>query len=130
MAGKYRLGDFLKDINYEKNNILRNDPEAHKDYDPFIINMMLSYHPDCIAIVNELNRRPDMPKQMQYDFLIKLIRPRKRFARMDKAIKSEHIEMLMEYYNYSEKRAHESLYYLTDEFMEGIKQKLDKGGFS
>lgn len=128
MAAKYTLGDFLKDINWEKKNILRHDIDAEKDYNPYITNMVLSYHPDCVAIVNELNCRPNMSKKMQYDFLIQLVRRKKRFAKRAPIPKSDNVKLLMDYYDYSETRAHDALYYMSDKLINEIKLKSNKGG--
>ena len=56
------------------------------------------------------------------------IRKNKRFSKWHKAEKSELLEIVMEFYGYSIKRAKEVLPLLTTEDIEQMKIVLDKGG--
>ena len=42
------LFDFLNDISHKKKGVIRDDPLAEKDYNPYVINKFLSQHIDCI----------------------------------------------------------------------------------
>ena len=49
------LKDWLNSINFNKENLME-DPDAKKDYSPYIINRCLSGNLDCIMFVNEMNK--------------------------------------------------------------------------
>lgn len=124
----YKLGDFLNDINQNKENILKGDEQAEKDFSPFIVLLMLSYHPDTVGIANELNCRHGMNKRMQYDFLIRTVRKGKRWSRIGRPPKNDDVQMLMEYYCYSEARAVDTLRVISEETLEDLRKRTAKGG--
>ena len=43
---KVELKDWLNSINFSKTNFIDEDPDANKDYAPFVINRCLSGHLD------------------------------------------------------------------------------------
>ena len=88
--------DFVKDIEYPKNNLMKDDPLAEQDYVPFVINRALSYHFDCVMFANEMNQRPLTDKRMQYDYLMSTIRSRRRgYNKWVKPVTSEDLEALL-----------------------------------
>ena len=74
------LKDWLNSINFNKNNLIEEDPDVIKNYPPYIINRCLSGNLDCIMFVNEMNKYHFLPKKIQYDFLLNSLRTKKRFA--------------------------------------------------
>ena len=68
---------WLNSINLTKENILDEDPS--EKYPAFVVNRCLSYFVDTIAIVNEMNKRPLLQNKLQFDFLLNIVRSRKRF---------------------------------------------------
>jgi len=123
-----KLGEYLTDINLKKDHILRADESEIKPYTPFIINRSLSYFQENIYLVNEMNIRSNLDKIMQYDFYIHSIRPKKRFARWAKPEKNDTINIIKEYYQYSNEKAQQVLELLTDDQIEYMKYRLRKGG--
>ena len=120
--------EIVPSILQSKKNVFENDPDL-KDYNPFIINRALSFHPDCIPYVEEMNRLHFLDKDMQYQYLINTIRPMKRkFAPWQKAQVEKDIECVKEYFGYSNKKAREAMRILTNEQIDEIKRKTDKGG--
>ncbi len=122
--------DFLNAINYKKNNIIRDDPQSVKEYEPYRINKFLSQNVDSILYVNEMNSRPHCDVELQFDYFINSLRERKR--RAHKWLVSESfndIEVVKEYYGYSDAKAKIALSLLNDDELVYIKQRLDKGGF-
>ena len=122
--------DFLNAINYKKNDIIRDDPQAVKEYEPYRINKFLSQNVDSILYVNEMNSRPHCDVELQFDYFINSLRERKRKAH--KWLVSESfndIEVVKEYYGYSNAKAKIALSLLNDDELVYIKQRLDKGGF-
>ena len=126
---KIALFDFLGDINQFKKNILRNDPNAHVDYAPYIINVGMSLQADTVFYANEMNKFHFLPKQMQYDFLIKAVHKRKRFSKWPKKFKgSTEIDLVKSYYGINSSRAMEYLEFMTSDDLDLIKRKSYTGG--
>jgi len=122
------LGDFLKAINYTKENLMVKEDNIEKDYLPFIINRTLSYQPDCLIWAQEMNMRPFTDSKMQFDFLLNSIRKKKRFARWIKPDKNADIIAIKEYYGYSNKKAMEVLDIISSDYLSHIHNSLVKGG--
>ena len=57
--------DFVNSINYDKRDLFE-DPQAEKDYVPFLVNRSLSYFPDTALYANEMNQQAGIPKRWQY----------------------------------------------------------------
>lgn len=123
--------EYLNSINTTKQNLMRgsnDDAVAEKDYLPFMVNRGLSYFQDTIALANEMNRYHDIDKKMQYEFFINIVRPRKRFSKWFKKEEDSDIEAVKEYYGYNNQRASQALSILSQEQLQIIKSRLDKGG--
>ena len=73
--------DFLNAINTSKENLFESDPQAGKDYKPFLINRGLSYFPDTIFYANQMNQHPSLDKDMQFFFFLNIISRKKRFSK-------------------------------------------------
>lgn len=120
--------DFINAINQSKENLFE-DPQAHKDYKPFIVNRGLSYFTDTIEFANSMNMYPDIPKDWQFFFLLNSISKKKRYSPWSKKDKdSKAILLVKEYYGYSSEKAREAVRILSDENIKTIEQKLEKGG--
>lgn len=123
--------DYLNTINVTKENMMRgsnDDAMAEKDYVPFMINRGLSYFQDTIALANEMNIHHELDKKLQYEFLINIVRKRKRFSKWYKKEDDSDIEVVMEYYGYSHERASQALAILSQDQLKIIKSRLEKGG--
>ena len=126
---RYPLKDYLNTINLSKKNLMEDDdPAWEKNYPPFVINKCMSQHMDTILMANEMNQYPGLDKKMQYDFFINIVRPRKRFSPWGKKEKVKDIELVKEFYGYSTEKAMQARRILTDDQLEIIKDKLNKGG--
>lgn len=123
--------DYINDINTGKKNLMRgtdNDELAEKGYSPFLTNRALSYHHDTVAIANEMNMRHDVDKKLQYEFLLNIVRSKKRYAKWDKKKHHGDLAVVKEYYGYNDNKALQALTVLTDDQIKTIKTKLEKGG--
>ena len=121
------LKDYLNSINYTKKNVML-DHIDEKKYPAFIVNKCIAPFPDTILYVNELNRMHWLDNRLQYDFLLNSLRKRKRFAKWMKASKLKNLDVVKEYYGYSNEKAKQALDVLTEEQIKIIKTKLTKGG--
>ena len=118
--------DFINSITYKKNIVMDSNNES--SYIPFITNRALSQFVDCILLSNEMNMRHHIDNKLQYDYFINRIRPRKRFKKWDKKLDNENIELIKEYYGYSNDKAIAALSILSLQQLDIIKKKLNKGG--
>ena len=123
--------DFTNSINTSKKNLMRgtdNDVLAEKSYSPFLTNRALSYHNDTVAIANEMNTNHFLDKRLQYEFLLNIVRPKKRYAKWSKKEKGGEVDLIKEYYKYNDIKARQALTILTKEQISAIRNKLEKGG--
>ena len=126
---RYPLKDYLNSINYTKENRMdSDDPLWEKNYPPYIVNKCMSHHLDTVMYANEMNMYPALDKKLQYDFFINTVRSRKRFSPWDKKQKMNDLEVVKQYYGYSNEKARQALSILTPDQLNVIKNKLNKGG--
>ena len=118
--------DLINSITYKKDIVMNNSNEG--SYNPFITNRSLSQFIDCILLANEMNQRHHIDNKLQYDYLINRIRPRKRFKKWDKKQDNENIEIIKEYYSCNNDKARVTLSLLSEQQLDIIKKKLNKGG--
>ena len=122
------LKDWLNSINFNKDNLIEEDPSEIKNYPPYIINRCLSGHLDCIMYANEMNKYSFLDKDMQYSFYLNTLRKKKRFSPWLRKDKVTDLEIIKQYYGYSNEKASNALKILTPEQIKFIKQRLDTGG--
>lgn len=112
------LKHYMKSINNTKSNII-NEYGAEKDYPPYIVSRMLSYHLDCIMTVNELNIRGlsefGISNKMHYQFFLYELPKANRFSNWKKPLKDELIEMIIEHEKISYNKAKDIANILSDE---------------
>jgi|TARA_R110001583_G_scaffold59311_2_gene176500 hypothetical protein len=124
-----KLSEYLKAINHSKETLLDTDDEfVEKKYMPFIINRCLSYFPDTIFYVNEMNACPSVDKKMHFDYLLNIIRKRKRYSKWLKTEESQRVNVIKEYYGYSDRKAREVVNIFTDSDIEEMAKYLYTGG--
>ena len=121
------LKDWLNSINFTKENLME-DSDNKRDYPPYIINRCLSGNLDCIMFVNEMNINHHLDKDLQYSFYLNTLRKKKRFSPWLRKDKVTDLEIIKQYYGYSNEKALQALKILTPEQIKFIKQRLDTGG--
>ena len=122
------LKDWLNSINHTKENLLEQDPDSIKKYPAFIINKCLSSHLDAVLFANEMNMNSHIGNDMQYSFYINTLRKRKRFSPWLRKDKIKDLDIVKQYYGYSNEKAMQALNILSKEQIDFIKQRLDIGG--
>ena len=127
MTKKLGPFDFLTDLNYNKTNLIT-DEASEKAYLPFMINRGLSYFQDTVSAANMMNQHHHLDNKLQNDFLINILRKRKRFSKWEKQKLDDDIEVVKEYYGYSNDKAKQILDLLSNEQINIIKKKVYKGG--
>ena len=118
---------YLNSINFSKEDVMVDDV-AEKGYNSFLINRSMLYFYDTVGIANVMNRYHHLDNKLQYHFLINIIRKRKRFSKWMKPETESDIEVIKEYYGYSNDKAKQVLSLLSPENIKIIKQKVSKGG--
>ena len=119
--------DYLKAINETKKDIMVDDI-AEKEYNPFIINRGLSFFRDTILYANEMNRFHHLDHRLQFDFFINIIKKKKRWSKWVKPQEVANLELIKEYYGYSNEKAKSALSLMSNEQIEELKQRIYKGG--
>jgi hypothetical protein len=120
--------DVIKSI-LETNKDISSDPDFEKTYVSFIVNKALSQHYDCIFYANQMNILCQTDKKMQNDYLLNTIRSYKRpFQKWQKREEIENLEIIKEFFKFSNDKAREALTILTDEQISEIENLLNRGG--
>mgnify|MGYP003304580163 FL=1 len=122
------LKDWLNSINHTKKNLIDEDPSIEKEYSPYIVNRCFSGHLDAILFANEMNKYNLLPKKMQYDFFINILRTKKRFSPWIRKDKIKDLDYVKRYYGYSNEKALQVLKILTKQQLNFIKSKFEIGG--
>ena len=118
------LKDWLNSINFTKEDLSYDI----KTYPPYVINRCLSGFIDTIMYSNEMNRYPNLDKDMQYSFYLNSVRKRKRFSPWLRKDKVTDLECVKQYYGYSNEKASQALKILDKKQLNFIKQRLETGG--
>ena len=105
-----------------------NDTIAEKEYSPFLTNRALSYFNDTIGYANEMNLRHHLDNLPQFEYLLNIVRPKKRFSKWVKKDNDRDISLVKEYYGYNNSKAIQALSILSPKQLNIIREKLEKGG--
>ena len=119
--------EYLNAINDTKKDIMIDDI-AEQGYNAFMINRGLSYFHDTILMANEMNQKAHIDNRLQFDFLINIVRKKKRFSKWMKQSSASDVEVVKEYYGYSNEKARQALSLLTPEQLKALEKKVTKGG--
>ena len=119
--------EFLNSINTTKKDVITDDI-TEKAYNSFMVNRSLSYFNDTVIFANEMNRYHHLDNKLQFDFLINMVRKRKRFSKWIKPQIESDVEVVKQYYGYSNEKARQVLSLLSPEQINGLKKKVNKGG--
>ena len=93
-----------------------------------MVNRGLSYFPDTVIYANEMNKYHHLDGDLQYQFLINIVRKRNRFSKWNKSGESEDINAIKIYYGYSNEKARDVLPLLSNANLNTIKGRINHGG--
>lgn len=123
------MADLFKDIVPSILQTKKDVLDTEDDYVPYVVNRSLSYHMDCILYANQMNMHSGLSKKLQYHYLLHTVRPMKRkFEKWQKATTIQDITYVKEYFGYSNEKAKDAMRILSNEDLQLIKNKLDRGG--
>lgn len=121
--------DIIPSIQQTKKEVVTSDNE--KEYNPYIVNRAISFHLDMIMQANQMNMLPNTDKLLQYHYLLNSVRSYKRpFQKWQKREDIDGLELVKEYYNYSNDKAKEALSLLSKDQLDEIRRLLNKGGLN
>jgi hypothetical protein len=118
---------FVNEITYGKKDVMA-DPDVEKKYAPFMVNRSLSYFSDTVYFANEMNRYHHLDSKLQFQFLLNIVRKKKRFSKWVKPTTDSNVDVIKEYYGYSNEKAIQILPLLSTDQLNIIKNKVNKGG--
>lgn len=104
--------------------------ETEKAYVTFMVNRGLGQFADCVLLANEMNIAPHLDKKLQFDFLYHTVKKGKRFSKWEKASEDATVELLCEFYSYSEQYAKSIVDLFSEEDLNNLKARTQKGGRS
>ena len=119
--------DYVKAINTTKKDIMVDDI-AEKEYNAFMGSRALSNFRDTVLYANLMNVYHHLDARLQFDFFINTIKKKNRFSKWLKPIKYENLEVIKEYYGYSNEKAKSVLSLLDNNQIEELKKRIYKGG--
>ena len=126
-----KLSIYLKAINKDKTKMEDLDADVEtvkKKYSPFIVNRCLSFFPDTIIQVNNMNANAHLDKDIQFEYLRTSTRSRSRFSPWEKKGKHADLDLVKEYYGYSNTKAYQVLDLLTEEDLDIMRESMYTGG--
>ena len=88
----------------------------------------MSGHLDTVLLANEMNMNHSLAKSLQYDFFLNSVRKKKRFSPWLRKDKIKNLDVVKQYYGYSNEKAAQVLRILTSEQIAFIRSKLEIGG--
>ena len=119
--------EYVNSITHNKKDIMSDDL-AEKGYNSFMVNRSLSYFHDTVLMANEMNQHHHLDNRLKYDFLINIVRKKKRFSKWIKPETESDVEVVKEYYGYSNEKAKSALSLLTSDQINELRKKVYKGG--
>lgn len=118
---------FITAVSETKKDLLKENPQLEKEYNPFIINRGFSYFPDTALFANELNMYPDMPKKAQFQYYMQSLRRRKRFSKWFKLEKNPDLLMVQEIYSVRPDIAKQYLKLLSEDDLVDLRKTRETG---
>jgi len=104
------------------------DDIAEKEYAPFIVNKALGNFRDTVLYANEMNINHHLDHRLQFDFFINIVKKQKRWSKWIKSESVSDLELIKEYYGYSNEKAKSVLSLLSNEQINDLKLRIYKGG--
>ena len=115
--------DILNAISHTKNKKLVDEADFEKVYNPFMINRMLSMHPDTVEYTQYMDANINISKKGQFYFYLNIIPKEKRFFKyLKKNINmNDEIKILQEYFQCNSEQAKEQMGRLSKDQIGEIK---------
>jgi hypothetical protein len=99
-----------------------------KNYIPQIVNRSLSFSPDMVMQADEMNKRPYLSKELQFQFLRHTVEKKYRDNKWVKKTTNDRIKLVMKVYKYSYDKAKSVLGLLSNDQFLALEESQNKGG--
>ena len=120
--------EFVNQISYGKEELIV-DEWSERQYNPYLINMALSFGADTILYANMMNECHHLDHKLQNDFLLAIVRKKKRFNKWEKREKQgKKIQIIKQYYGYSNAKAEQVARLITEDAVQKMERYLFAGG--
>ena len=119
--------DYVKAVSHTKKDIMVDDI-VEKEYNAFMVNRSLSNFQDTVLYANLMNVNHHIDARLQFDFFINTIRKKNRFSKWLKPLDYKDLDVIKEYYGYSDEKAKSVLSLLNNTQIEELKKRIYKGG--
>ena len=120
--GSFLFKKLIPSIFQTKEYVLEND----SDYSPWVVNRTLSFRLDCIHEANLMNMYGFLPKDMQYNYLLNKIPPKKRYSKWVKKEVIPGLDVIQRHFQVNEGKAKEILSILAKADIDLITEKYRK----
>lgn len=119
--------EIIPSILQTKENTMLTDQDE-KSYPHFMVGRALANYPDTVLYANEINKYPHLDNKLKYSFLLNSVKPYKRpYTKWNKKADNADLEVVKEYYGYSDAKAHDALCILTEDQIKDLKKRIQKG---
>lgn len=117
--------DYVKSFSSKENVWIEDEG---KNYEPWMINKSLSFMQDCIFAANEMNKKYNLDKKLQHDFLFGFIPKGKRFGGWMKKEIDPNVQIVCDYFCINKVLAEKYISLMTPEQLQIITDKMNRGG--
>lgn len=119
--------EIIPSILQTKENALLTEQDE-KSYPHFMVGRALSNYPDTVILANHVNLYPNIDNKLKYHFLLNSVKPYKRpYVKWNKKAQIADLEVVKEYYGYSDAKAYEALSILSGDQIATLRKRIDKG---
>lgn len=135
---KKSVYDWCYENNINTGKEILDAEEQEFRYEAWRTNSSLSNHMDTLFYSNIMNMNYHLRDDMQYAYLFHSVRKAKRYGkkkteedkRLEKKLKEEQDKILLiqDFYKYNQTKAKEVLSVLSEQHLEIIRKRLEKGG--
>jgi hypothetical protein len=125
---KIGLFDFTNELTNGKTD-LRTDPRFEKDYNPFMINRVLSMSPKTCHLAMFMSGNPDIPKAAHFLFYLLMIDREKiyfNYIKRTNDIPVDQLKAVQKIYNMNIGKAKDIIKVLSDDQLKLIEDRYEK----
>jgi len=124
---KSTIFDTIKAISSTRPLTYQDLQDENCPYEPFMVNRAFSLTEDTVLAASMMNERSHLDKDMQAEFYIHTLRPRRRFEKWPKNLTDADATTVAQYYGMSVREAKISSHLHTKEQVEAMRKVLEEG---
>lgn len=123
--------DFMNSASFDKNDLIKeseNPSLTEKQYNAYIVNRGFANFDDSVLHANEMNMRPHLFNDAQFQYYRGSLRKRKRFSKWHKADKDADLDAIQQVYECNRTIAKMYLKALSKDDLKSVHDRLNVGG--